>query len=138
MSTVLPDLSSGAVQNDWRFTWFFTGYQCDATNGTVFDGDIVVCENRPFGVEPTPATNGGATVASGERVVEAIFGASTNVLINPAGNGNAGYGIGANTTVMLRWPAGDPDPEVKVGGWIADVTYERTWASSTTAAGSTP
>jgi hypothetical protein len=25
----------------------------------------------------------------------------------------------------LRWPASQPDPDVRVGGWIADVTYER-------------
>ena len=29
-------------------------------------------------------------------------------------------------TVLLRWPLSQPDPDVRVGGWIADVTYERT------------
>ena len=31
-------------------------------------------------------------------------------------------------TILLRWPTNMPDPDVKVGGWIADVTYERNQA----------
>jgi hypothetical protein len=35
-----------------------------------------------------------------------------------------GYSANARS-VLLRWPIGEPDPEVKVGSWIADVTYEQ-------------
>src|SRR5262249_37598267 len=34
------------------------------------------------------------------------------------------YGT-SNNTVLLYWPASMPDPEIKPGGWIADVTYVR-------------
>ena len=27
--------------------------------------------------------------------------------------------------MLLRWPTTQPDPVVRVGDWIADVTYER-------------
>ncbi len=36
-----------------------------------------------------------------------------------------GYATGADRTVLLRWYASQPDPVVKAGDWIADVTYER-------------
>ena len=39
--------------------------------------------------------------------------------------GGPGYGAGADRTVLLRWFATQPDPVVKVGDFIADVTYER-------------
>ena len=39
--------------------------------------------------------------------------------------GGPGYGAGADRTVLLRWSASQPDPVVKVGDCIADVTYER-------------
>ena len=62
----------------------------------------------------------------GETVVEAIFGYS-NTVIPPAaaGGGGPGYGSAADRTVLLRWPDQMPDPVVRVGDWIADVTYER-------------
>ena len=53
-----------------------------------------------------------------------------------------GYGAGADRTVLLRWYSSEPDPVVKPGDWIADVTYERNAAdrlqsrSRGTAAGS--
>ena len=60
---------------------------------------------------------------AGETVYEGVFGYSTNVACpQPA---SAGYGAGADRTVLIRWFATQPDPVVKVGDWIADVTYER-------------
>jgi hypothetical protein len=50
--------------------------------------------------------------------VEAIFGHGGN--INPGG-----YATGTDRTILLRWFASQPDPVVKTGDWIADVTYER-------------
>jgi hypothetical protein len=113
--------SNGGPSVDWTYTWLFTGQQTDTTNASHFDGDLVVFRNRPFGVDPT--TNSGI----GERVVEAIFGYSTNVsmsLLN--GTTVTGTGFSDNLkTVLLRWPASQPDPDVRVGGFIADITYER-------------
>ena len=59
--------------------------------------------------------------SAGETVVEGVFGASRNVVPQ----GGPGYGAGADRTVLLRWFASQPDPVVKVGDFIADVTYER-------------
>lgn len=116
-SPVLPDLymggsTSGFPTLDWRYTWFFTGTQSDADDATMFDGNVVICENRQFSVD----TNTGQV--TGETVVEAIFGFANSA------SANAYYGFNASRTVLLRWPATMPDPEVKVGDWIADVTYE--------------
>jgi hypothetical protein len=115
--TMRPDPNANnqlTYDNDFRFTWMFTGQQSDANNGTVFDGDIAIFENRPFGIDQvnTPFTVNGSNqqyVPAGETVVEAIFG----------------YGAAAARNVLLRWSVAMPDPEVKVGNWIADVTYER-------------
>ena len=62
---------------------------------------------------------------AGETVVEAVFGASSNVVASANFANIGGYGAGADRTVLLRWFATQPDPVVKVGDWIADVTYER-------------
>jgi hypothetical protein len=59
----------------------------------------------------------------GETVVEAIFGHGGN--IQTAAGFSSGYATGADRTVLLRWNATLPDPVVKAGDWIADVTYER-------------
>jgi hypothetical protein len=114
-SPVLPDLfmggsSAGFPTLDWRYSWFFTGTQSDADDATMFDGDVVICENRQFNLDTS--TN----QVVGETVVEAIFGYSTSPV--------NGYGLNASRTVLLHWPATMPDPEIKVGDWIADVTYE--------------
>ena len=86
-----------------------------------FEGNIVVFENRPFAIRPaTPTT---PAQVEGETVVEAIYGYSTNIAI-PNGY-TAGYGPGADRTVLLRWPNTQADPIIKVGDWFADVTYER-------------
>jgi hypothetical protein len=129
-SPVLPDLNLSAVaagtpSNDWRYSWMFTGYEVSSSGGSTFEGNIVVFENRPFGITAVanpPNTAAGATYqVDGETVVEAIFGHSGR--INPSG-----YGVGADRTVLLRWYASQPDPVVRAGDWIADVTYERTAA----------
>ena len=121
-STVVPDLSIAQNSqgqptyqptNDWRFSWMITAQQNNPANGAAFEGNIVVFENRPFSID-----NG---VVAGETVVEGVFGASTNVWPQ----GGPGYGAGADRTVLLRWYATQPDPVVKVGDFIADVTYER-------------
>jgi hypothetical protein len=125
-SPVLPDLSlsgSSTPTNDWRYTWMFTGQLVSANNNSCFDGNIVIFEKRQFGIA-TPAvlpnSQGGNLdyQVDGEIVVEAIFGYSTSV--------NAGgYGIAADRAVLLRWSDKVPDPVVRPGDWIADVTYER-------------
>ena len=124
-SSVLPDMTTGGPQNDYRFTWFFTGRQGDANgNGAQFTGDIVVCDGRPFGFDPLPGVTG-AFAPAGETVVEGVFGVGTGssvVAIDAAGT--VGYAVN-DRTVTLRWRNTLADPQVRVGGWIADVTYER-------------
>ena len=81
----MPDLDipggGGSPVTDWRYSWFFTGRQVDSTNTTMFQGEIVVCDGRPFGFEPMVDATGTVSppVATGEQVIEAIFGFSTNV-----------------------------------------------------------
>ncbi len=123
VSTIVPDLSLGATgpTNEWRYTWMFTGQQAD-DDGTIFEGDLVIFENRPFSMDPVnnapyASQMAVAAQAAGETVVEGIFGFSPYV--------SNGYAVGANRTVLLRWPNTMPDPDVRVASWIADVTYER-------------
>jgi len=127
VSPIVPDLLMGGKnlttgmygpQYDWKYTWMFTGQQADATNGSVMTGDIVVFENRPFAFDA--ATNS----VVGETVVEAIFGYTSKVK-GAGASPTMGYGTSANRAVLLRWSDKLPDPEVRVGNWIADVTYER-------------
>jgi len=129
-STVVPDLSLSTDSkgfptstNDWRFSWILTAQQNSSANGAAFEGNIVVFENRPFSLDPI--TVGGTTFyqPAGETVVEAVYGPSKN--ISPPPPSTQGYGVGADRTVLLRWYATLPDPVVKVGDFIADVTYER-------------
>ncbi len=147
-SPVVPDLSpptgypvGGTPSLDWRYSWMFTGQLTSAgnqspitgnpmgTGSTCFDGNIVIFENRPFGIGPSPVTYTPAGnfanqnyMVSGETVVEGVFGYSTTV-VSP--NGGAGYGSAAERAVLLRWPDTLADPVVRPGDWIADVTYER-------------
>jgi hypothetical protein len=116
------------TQSDWRYTWMFTGRQHDYTNGTVFAGDIVVMDSRPIGIDTiiSPITNNPSPVASGEIVLEAIFGYGSSL----APTTTLGYAVAADRIVLLRWSSAMPDPEIKVGSWIADVTYERNQATS--------
>jgi type II secretory pathway pseudopilin PulG len=118
----LPTVQYSPPQADYRFTWFITGRQVDAGgNGSQFSGEVVVCDGRPFGWDPLPgqAFNGPA----GEVAVEAIFGYGSN--IPNVQQSGTGFATGADKTVLLRWPTSLPDPQVRVGGWICDVTYER-------------
>jgi Prokaryotic N-terminal methylation motif len=126
-SPVLPDLSisrdannNPQQVNDYHYSWIFTGQLTNASNQACFDGNIVIFENRPFAISSVTAPSSGATVnlVDGETVVEAIFGHGGNI------NGG-GYANGADRTILLRWYATQPDPVVKTGDWIADVTYER-------------
>lgn len=139
VSPIAPDLKIGGtngitnmpnLQFDWKYTWMFTGRQSDATNGTVFDGDIVVFENRPLAVESVvaPFDTTVEYAVAGETVVEAIFGYTSNVTSGTTATtstSKVGYGSRANRAVLLRWSDTLPDPEIRVGNWIADVTYER-------------
>ncbi|WP_406701089.1 prepilin-type N-terminal cleavage/methylation domain-containing protein [Singulisphaera sp. Ch08] len=134
LSPIVPDMSFPpdsttqmlSPQYDWNYTWMFTGQQADCTNGSVFVGDIVVFEKRPFAVDPTvaPFDSNITSVVAGETVVEAIFGYTGRVTVGRTG-ASRGYGSTANRAVLLRWSDKMPDPEIKVGNWIADVTYER-------------
>ncbi len=130
-SSVLPDLSlsldnqgNPITTNDWRFSWMLTVQQNNTANGAAFEGNIVVFENRPFSLDATSVGGNTLYLPAGETVVEAVYGPSTSV-VSAAGQGQPGYGAGADRTVLLRWPATQPDPVVKVGDFIADVTYER-------------
>jgi hypothetical protein len=136
-SPVIPDLSlaasngAPATANDFHYSWIFTGALVNSSNLACFDGNIVVFENRPFGISatsvipnaPAGTSNLQAYQVDGETVVEAIWGHGGN--IKTAVGANAGYAAGAQRTVLLRWYASVPDPVVKAGDWIADVTYER-------------
>ena len=123
-SPLVPDLSTGSVQNDFAYSYMFTGQQSNANEYTVFDGSVVVHNNRPFGLDPTGA--------AGERVVEGIFAYGIN-----SGPSN-GYSTGNPRLVLLRWPDSEPDPEVAPGSWIADVTYEQNATNSAAKAANTP
>jgi hypothetical protein len=125
---ILGGTGTGSVFNDWKYTWFFTGRQTDVTNGQVFDGDIVICDSRPLAREAlfSPLANANANVASGEYVFEAVFGYSSTIYPTAP----AGYAVGSDRTVILRWPNAVADPTIKIGNWIADVTYERDMATS--------
>jgi hypothetical protein len=137
MMTLVPMTVNGTTSNvpgtqsDWRYTWMFTGRQHDYTNGTVFAGDIVVMDSRPIGIDTiiSPITNNPSQVASGEIILEAIFGYGSSFTPAPVG-----YAVAADRIVLLRWPSAMPDPEIKVGSWIADVTYERNQGTSDTRA----
>ena len=125
-STVVPDLSITPYQpvNDFHYSWMFTGQLTNSSNEACFDGNIVIFNNRPFGISSVTGIDGTAWYqVDGETVVEAIFGHSGN--IQTTAGSPSGYATGADRTVLLRWNATLPDPVVKAGDWIADVTYER-------------
>jgi hypothetical protein len=130
-SPVVPDFTNATASlpsptNDWRYTWMYTARQSDSSNGMVYDGDVVIFENRPFSFDQAVSPFGGTvSQAGGETVVEAVWGYGTTA---PGGGSPFPYSAGANRSVLLRWPTTVPDPDVRVGGWIADVTYERSYA----------
>lgn len=127
-SPIVPDMSAGSLVSDWAYTWMWTGHRADATNGSIFNGDIVVFNNRPLALDQVQTPFGGAmSLAAGEVVVEGILAPGTRVV---SVGGNYAYSP-TDYVIMLRWPvSGTPgpgmsDPEVRVGSWIADVTYDR-------------
>ena len=123
-SSLLPEQLNvtSPLLADYRFTWFFTGQQVDTTNSAQFVGDIVVCDSRPFAYDSVSINGQTAFLPAGETVVEAIFGFGTNFT---GVSTSTGYSLGNKRSVLLRWPVGVPDPQIRPGGWIADVTYER-------------
>jgi len=127
-SPVVPDLNTpsslGQPNYDWRFSWMLTVQQNNSSNGASFDGNIVVFENRPFSLDQISLNGTTVYQAGGETVVEGVFGYSKKVF--SAQGYSAGYGAGADQTVLIRWNgSAQADPIVKVGDFIADVTYER-------------
>jgi type II secretory pathway pseudopilin PulG len=125
-SPLLPDLSGGQVMNDLSYTWMFTGQQFTAGDYSTFEGSVVMFHNRPLSLDLV----GSNYIPAGERVVEAAWGWSTTVRQeDPSSPANPYYGI-SDRTVLIRWPADEPDPTIAVGSWIADVTYERSFAST--------
>ena len=94
-----------------------TAQQTNSSNGAAFDGNIVIFENRPFAIDQRP----GRRRDGGRGGLRRQHATCTR----PAPRHGPGYGAGADRTVLLRWFATQPDPVVKVGDWIADVTYER-------------
>lgn len=102
--------------NDWDFSWIFTGMSKDRN---VFQGDMVIYNKRQFGVQKD--NSGNVVGINGERVIEAIFGHGQ---IHPTLN--QGYSLGNSRKVVLILPKDDgSEPvEIKIGQWIADVTYE--------------
>ena len=116
-SPLIPDMSAGGPQADYRFTWFVTGRQLDANgNGMQFVGEVVVTDGRPFGFDPLP-NNPAISAPAGETVVEAVYGYGSTVFSAPS------------RTVLIRWPSTLPDPQVRAGGWICDTTYEASTAT---------
>jgi hypothetical protein len=133
----IPTAAAGTVTvyppvADWRYTWMFTGEQTDSLSGYTFDGNVVIFENRQFSLDPAtnpPFAGGSGFQVAGETVYEAVFGFGTNVFQVTPG---FGYAKAAKRTVLLLWPSTVPDPDVRVGQWIADVTYERNEAVALT------
>jgi prepilin-type N-terminal cleavage/methylation domain-containing protein len=122
-SPVLPLIDNAATGsyslNDWEYSWIFTG---KARDRNIFEGDLVIFHKRQFGVNTDLSNN--VNGIYGERVIEGIFGlGSIPMTMN---NGRFGYAAGNSRKVLLMWPkiTDSERPEIKVGGWIADVTYE--------------
>lgn len=121
-------LTTQAPVVDWRYSWLFTGRLASSSNSSgTFEGDLVIYENRPFGLESVPSPLDGSVSIpkpADETVVEAVYGYSRSVRADDS-TPSMGYGTAADRTVLLRWPAAMPDPVVKNGDWICDTTYER-------------
>ena len=95
----------------------------------------MIFENRPFGIQrratvpyPPAALASRTYQVDGETVVEAIFGHSGNIVPD----GGPATAPGPTAPCCLRWFRPQPDPVVKAGDWIADVTYERQQHRSST------
>ncbi len=121
-------------QREYAFSWMLTGRLGVAGDPSIFEGNIVMFHSRPIGLDTDPGT--GLLVPTGERTVEAIWGyTNTPNAVSPIPNplpsvAGTGYSTADDRTVLLRWPAASPDPLIRVGDFIADVTYERFQASS--------
>lgn len=120
---ILPLIDNAATGsyslNDWEYSWIFTG---KARDRNLFEGDLVIFHKRQFGVNTDASNN--VNGIYGERVIEGIFGLGTIPMT--MNNGQFGYAAGNSRKVLLMWPklTDSERPEIKVGGWIADVTYE--------------
>lgn len=132
ISPLIPDLATsgnGSLTYDMMFTWFFTGQRANVNDRDLVVGSIVVCHNRVMGIESVtaPITGNPVTVPIGERTVEAIWGySSTSPLprtVIVAGNPQVQYYGTGERTVLLRWSNQMPDPALRTGSYIADVTY---------------
>lgn len=121
-------------EREYAFSWMLTGRLGVAGDPSIFEGNIVLFHSRPIGLDIEPNTN--LLVPSGERTVEAIWGyTNTPNAVSPIPNplpavAGTGYSSADDHTVLLRWPAASNDPDIRVGGFLADVTYERFQAAS--------
>ncbi len=139
-SPVVPDLSppagitnqnsGGSPSLDWRYSWMFTGQQTNTGNAWFFDGNIVIFENRPV-------RDPGADLRA-----PGLCGLSVPGVPGRRRDGRRGdLRLQQHVVVVARRrqpatappPTGPcscagttmPDPVVRAGDWIADVTYER-------------
>ncbi len=125
-----------ASEREYAFSWMLTGRLGVAGDPSIFEGNIVLFHSRPIGLDTEP--NSGLLVPSGERTVEAIWGyTNTPNAVSPIPSplpavAGTGYSSADDHTVLLRWPAASNDPDIRVGGFIADVTYERYQGPSNT------
>lgn len=135
-ATIVPDLTTtpGSTTYEWVFSWMITGQFANHESQSVFEGDFVVHRNRVFGLLPFTQEVPGPPNApvrrlrpAGETVVQAVFGYN----VPNAADFQPGafvYPRGDARQILLRWPASLADPDVRVGQWIADVTYQRNLA----------
>ena len=103
--------------NDWRYTWMFTGRRSDATNGTAYEGDIVIFDNRPFASTrstPTgPERRGGRAGRRGglrlqqERRRPRTASTATATAARPTGS-SCSAGRQRCPTPRSGWGAGSP------------------------------
>ena len=103
-----------------------------------FDGNIVIFENRPFGIDA-----GHRTVPSRHPPLAGLPGrrrdgrrGDLRLQRQHRDRPQADHGYALGPPIAPCSCAGTPrmpDPVVKVGDWIADVTYERQQAGRATA-----
>ena len=96
---------------DWRYSWMFTGQLTNAGNASCFDGNIVIFENRPFGIQApakVPYPPGGVPVLPG-RGRDGRRG-DLRLQQHDRAQAGPGYGSAADRTVLLRWPDSDARP----------------------------
>ncbi len=137
-SPLVPDLSAG-LQSEVEFSWMLTGRLDDWNDPKQFVGDVVVFHNRPFGLVtvPAPFPVPSLGIAAGEQIarpadevaVEAIFGYGGILTAHPdsvpAYFNTVEQAYSNTRSVLLRWPSTVEAPEIRIGRWLADVTYER-------------